>query len=124
MMAPDTIRQYYLNQRFFGRWPLDQEGVVTVRAGSQSAGEVMQLQAQCVQSKITDMRIQVYGCGYAIAALSYVAAYCCGKFPDELILTAQKIMDVLELPATKKHSALLAEQVLLQLRDELRKLSV
>ncbi len=114
-MTNATIRHYYEHCPYFGAWPEDAADVLTTRAGSQSAGEVMQLQVKVRNGKISDVRIQIYGCGYAIAALAYVAEYCMGKRLSELIISAQEIADALQLPARKLHSTLVVESLLAQL---------
>jgi nitrogen fixation NifU-like protein len=110
-----TLLHYYQHCPYFGAWPEDTAHVLTARAGSQSAGEVMQLQVKIEDDTITDVRIQVYGCGYAIAALAYVAEYCVGKKVSALTLTTPEMAKALSIPETKLHSALLAECVLKQL---------
>lgn len=84
----------------------------------------MQLQVRLQQNVNTvvveEVRIQAYGSGYTLAVLAYVAEQLKQSAAETwALLSTQTLTEALDLPATKIHSAVLAERLLIQLKAAL-----
>lgn len=85
--------------------------IATSTVGSVSAGECISLQFAIEHSQVKSAKFKAYGNVFIIAGTDYVAEYCIDK---SLILLQDFnhacLMQMLEIPRTKRHSALLIEQ--------------
>ena len=108
----ELLANYY-DLGLAGEFPLAEKNVTSVKAGSISAGEVVQLQLKLREQKIIDVRFKIYGCGYIIACANQTANWLQGRDITELSkFSAPKLIKTLKLPETKQHCAfLLAEAV-------------
>lgn len=90
-------------------------------AGSVQEGAALRLSLHMNDSGVIQQaRFQAYGCGVTIAAAEYACRWAEGKQPAQLAaLTSSELMQALDLPAVKLHSAILAVEVL---RDAASKL--
>lgn len=69
---------------------------------------------------IQQARFQAYGCGATIAAAEYACRWAEGKRAEQVVaLTSTEVMQALDLPAVKLHSAILAVEVLRQAGSKL-----
>ncbi|MGG4774191.1 iron-binding protein [Alcaligenaceae bacterium 429] len=93
--------------------------IATAKAGSALAGSVQEGAAIKLSlgvdesGVIQQARFQAYGCGATIAAAEYACRWAEGKPVEQLAsLTSAELMQALDLPAVKLHSAILAVEVL------------
>ncbi len=115
-----AVLDYYLNSAFIGEWPQNDASIITVTAGSESAGELMQLQVKHHSINIVDIRFKVYGCGYAIAGCAWLCDCLSGQsLPLKHISYGQLLIEQLDLPQHKYHCALCIDQLVEALRSVL-----
>jgi nitrogen fixation NifU-like protein len=117
---PAHILAYYQNLTYAGVWPESEADVLTVQVGSLSAGEILQLQVKIHDQQISDVCYQILGCPYAIACSEYLAGWLMNKKIADLHFSVQKIITDLQLPSFKQHCALLAEDAVIAIKQQLR----
>lgn len=113
---PEQVRQYYRELKRIGAWPVAND-ITRVSAGMASAGEVIQLQVKWVNQCVVDSCYLVYGCPYAIAVAGYCADWVIDKSCLQLSLMAVDLIQALNLPQHKYHSALVGEELIAKLRS-------
>jgi len=114
----EIILRYYENRLRVGQFA-DQSDCIAATAGSISSGEIMEVQIKLNAHKvIIDARYKVHGCGYAIAVCSYLSEWLIGKSLTEDHLSAEDMIKTLMLPENKYHSAMVAEDLLSNLKHK------
>ena len=112
---PTLIEQHFLQPQQVGSFDDKQKNIVSAMLGAPSTGGVVKLQLQLIGDGIIDARFKAYGCPYTIAIMSWLTGQIKDKkIQDAMALTAADIATQLQLPKTKAHCAMLAEDVLNQ----------
>lgn len=113
MAYSDKVLDHYENPRNVGSLDKNSPSVGTGMVGAPACGDVMKLQINVEEGRITDAKFKTYGCGSAIASSSLVTELLKGKTLDEA--TAIKNTDIVEelaLPPVKIHCSVLAEDAI------------
>jgi len=113
MAYSDKVLDHYENPRNVGSLDKSLPTVGTGMVGAPACGDVMKLQINVEDGRITDAKFKTYGCGSAIASSSLVTELLKGKTLDEA--TAIKNTDIVEelaLPPVKIHCSVLAEDAI------------
>ena len=113
MAYSDKVLDHYENPRNVGSLDKNLSSVGTGMVGAPACGDVMKLQINVEDGRITDAKFKTYGCGSAIASSSLVTELLKGKTLDEA--TAIKNTDIVEelaLPPVKIHCSVLAEDAI------------
>lgn len=113
MAYSDKVLDHYENPRNVGSMDKSLPTVGTGMVGAPACGDVMKLQINVEDGRITDAKFKTYGCGSAIASSSLVTELLKGKTLDEA--TAIKNTDIVEelaLPPVKIHCSVLAEDAI------------
>src|SRR6056300_2121376 len=113
MSYSDKVIDHYENPRNVGSLDKTDPSVGTGMVGAPACGDVMKLQINVEDGRITDAKFKTYGCGSAIASSSLVTELLKGKTLDEA--TAIKNTDIVEelaLPPVKIHCSVLAEDAI------------
>jgi nitrogen fixation NifU-like protein len=80
--------------------------VGTGEAGSLDAGTLARIQVRVRQGRIVEARFKVFGCSAAIAAAGLVTEWLEGaSFAEAGLVTAERVVRELELPADRAHVA-------------------
>ena len=109
----EQVRTHFRHPRHTGTFSADEPGVTTAQVGKPLQGGVIRLQIKIDQDRISAVRQQVYGSGYLIAAASWLADWLhTRRLADAATFDKQLLEDALQLPPTKLHCAVLAEQAL------------
>ncbi len=99
---------------------LEGMGVLEAQAGSPAARSVLRLSVRMAQGRIEAARFQAYGCPTAIAVGQWLAeqlqAGGCGDRPPE----ASQIRAALEIGEDKAHCALMGEDVVRALWNQMK----
>jgi NifU-like protein involved in Fe-S cluster formation len=108
----------------FSRTPragtLDGSGVLSVEAGTPASRSRLRLQVRMAPQRIDDARFQAYGCPTTIAVGAWLAERVAGAPVGELAgIDAKEIRQALEIPEDRLHCALLGEDLVKALRDQL-----
>lgn len=107
------VLDHYLHPRNVGSLDPADAQVGSALVGSPVLGEVLKLQIFLQDGTIARTRFRAFGGGSAIAAGSWVAEQLQGRRLDQALdIRSQDIMDALDLPPAKMHSALLAEDAI------------
>lgn len=92
-------------------WTKKNNNVGTAVVGKAACGDVIKLQIQVDDGKITDAKFKTFGCGSAIASSSLVTEMIKGYTVDEALkVTNTDISHFLNLPPVKIHCSVLAEE--------------
>ena len=79
--------------------------------GAPACGDVMRLQIEVEDDKITNVKFKTYGCGSAIARSSELVNLLVGKtLKQAQDITNKQIAEILSLPPIKIHCSILAEE--------------
>ncbi len=110
MNYSEKVLDHYENPRNVGKFEIKQN-IGTGMVGSPSSGTVIQLQIKVNEKQvIEDACFKTFGCGSAIAASSLVTELIKGKTLDKALdVKNVLIVNELELPPSKIHCAILAE---------------
>jgi NifU-like protein involved in Fe-S cluster formation len=101
------VLQHFSDPQYVGELALaDNVYVAEAFAGGDKVKLFVSVEDNCIR----DVRYQVYGCPAMIACMSWLACELRGKTVHEI--SALRMAEVLELPAHKRHCAVLAEEVL------------
>ena len=93
-----------------GRFDPDDPKVATGMVGAPACGDVMRLQIEVEDDKITNVKFKTYGCGSAIASSSELVNLLVGKtLKQAQDITNKQIAEILSLPPIKLHCSILAE---------------
>ncbi len=107
----DTIRRYAMDSSRSGELP-DADGIGEVGLGADEAGKrlAVRFAIRSRKSVVDDIRFQVFGCGFTIAACAAAAELATGHPLDEVArIDAARVDAVLEgLPAERSYCAELA----------------
>jgi nitrogen fixation NifU-like protein len=113
MAYSDKVIDHFENPRNMGSMDKKAENVGTGIVGAPECGDVMKLQLEIKDDKITDAKFKTFGCGSAIASSSLVTEWVKGKSLDEAMEIKNKdIANELELPPVKIHCSVLAEDAI------------
>ncbi|MGB1192538.1 MAG: iron-sulfur cluster assembly scaffold protein, partial [Pseudomonadales bacterium] len=83
MAYGEKVLDHYENPRNVGKMDADDNSVGTGMVGAPACGDVMKLQINVEDGRITDAKFKTYGCGSAIASSSLVTELLKGKTLDE-----------------------------------------
>ncbi|MCF6777835.1 iron-sulfur cluster assembly scaffold protein [Thiotrichales bacterium 19X7-9] len=108
LYSKEVIKYYKKVPEAMVLWPDDESDVITLSAGSYSAGEYVIFQFKLnKKQQIIDCRYQVLGCGYMIALVSWFVEAVHKKHINQLSkINISTINQVFDLPQTKRHCAL------------------
>lgn len=108
------VLDHFLAPRQAGPLLIEDDSVVSGRAGSEHTGSVVFFQFRLNdQQQIVDSRFRAYGCGATIAVGSYVASTLLGQtLAQARALKGVAIAQALALEPVKLHCALLAEDAI------------
>jgi len=106
-----NILDHFESPRNVGSLPKNDPTVGTGLVGAPACGDVMKLQIQVKEGKITQAMFKTFGCGSAIASSSYVTELLKGMEVEEaLSIKNADIAAYLKLPPVKLHCSMLAEE--------------
>lgn len=112
MMYPELVIEHFDNPKNSGEFATN-KNIIHVSCGSKSSGDVGQLQLELAGANIIATRFKAYGNPYFIAALSYLTELLTNKNIEQAkAINHDTFVDALDIPNTKLHSALLAEDLL------------
>lgn len=109
----DIVQDHFDKPRNVGKFKKNDPDVGSATVGAPECGDMARVQIKVDEATgvIQDTRIQVYGCGSAIASTSYVSEKLKGKTLSEAMeITNKDIAAELSLPPVKLHCSLLAEE--------------
>jgi nitrogen fixation NifU-like protein len=90
-----------------------QPEVGTGAAGKASEGELIRIQVRVRRERIQEARFKVFGCSGSIASASLASEWAEGKSLEEAgSIRESDLAAALELPASRRHCASLAEEAL------------
>ena len=94
-----------------GRFDPQDSKIGTGMVGAPACGDVMRLQIEVEDDKITNVKFKTYGCGSAIASSSELVNLLVGKtLKQAQDITNKQIAEILSLPPIKIHCSILAEE--------------
>tara|TARA_B100000287_G_C20669264_1_gene792793 strand:+ start:3755 stop:4171 length:417 start_codon:yes stop_codon:yes gene_type:complete len=94
-----------------GRFNPQDSKIGTGMVGAPACGDVMRLQIEVEDDKITNVKFKTYGCGSAIASSSELVNLLVGKtLKQAQDITNKQIAEILSLPPIKIHCSILAEE--------------
>lgn len=94
-----------------GRFDPRDSKIGTGMVGAPACGDVMRLQIEVEDDKITNVKFKTYGCGSAIASSSELVNLLVGKtLKQAQDITNKEIAEILSLPPIKIHCSILAEE--------------
>ena len=94
-----------------GRFDPQDSKIGTGMVGAPACGDVMRLQIEVEDDKITNVKFKTYGCGSAIASSSELVNLLVGKtLKQAQDITNNQIAEILSLPPIKIHCSILAEE--------------
>ena len=94
-----------------GRFDPKDSKIGTGMVGAPACGDVMRLQIEVEDDKITNVKFKTYGCGSAIASSSELVNLLVGKtLKQAQDITNKQIAEILSLPPIKIHCSILAEE--------------
>jgi Fe-S cluster assembly scaffold IscU len=107
------VIEHFNNPRNIGSLDKTKKNVGTALVGAPACGDVMKLQIEVIDNKVTDVKFKTFGCGSAIASSSYATELAMGKSVDEILkINNQDIAHFLALPPVKLHCSMLVEDAL------------
>ena len=109
MLYSEKVMDHFKNPRNVGKLD-DADGVGEV--GNAKCGDIMKMYIKVTDGKLSDVKVNTFGCGSAIATSSIATEMIMGKSIDEALeLSNKAVVDALDgLPANKLHCSVLAEQ--------------
>lgn len=122
MAYSDSVIEHYDNPRNVGSLDKTAGNVGTGLVGAPECGDVMKLQIQVEDGKITDAKFKTFGCGSAIAASSLATEWVKGRSVNEALeIKNTQIVEELSLPPVKIHCSVLAEDAIKAAIDDYRR---
>ena len=122
MAYSSGVIDHYDNPRNVGSLDTTADNVGTGLVGAPECGDVMKLQIQVEDGKITDAKFKTFGCGSAIASSSLATEWIKGKSVNEALeIKNTHIVDELSLPPVKIHCSVLAEDAIKAAIDDYRR---
>jgi nitrogen fixation NifU-like protein len=110
----ETLLHYFFHPTHMGQLAITQPDVKTARRGEVGISDVLQLQIQLTNQRIiADAKFKVYGNPYAIAGMAWLTECLIGKTREQArAITHRDIVQALDMPPTKLHTALQIEDIL------------
>lgn len=96
-------------------------GVKTAEAGSPAAKALLRISVKLEQDRVIETRFLAYGCPVTIAVGEWLAEQVKGQKLASLQLTAADIRRALEIADDKTHCALMGEDVIQRLQEQVAK---
>ena len=116
MIFDPILRPYYDDVENHGVLLGDE--IVCFKAGSLSQGEMAELYVRLLDDKIVEAKYKVFGCPYAIAMIGFVRDWVMGKTLSQCReFDFHCLFEAFDIPADKKHTAILAEDLLKKLSN-------
>ena len=113
MAYSKEVIDHYDNPRNVGSLDKNAPNVGTGLVGAPECGDVMKLQIQVNDGKITDAKFKTFGCGSAIASSSLATEWVKDMTIDEaLAIQNSQIVEELSLPPVKIHCSVLASDAI------------
>lgn len=113
MAYSKEVIDHYDNPRNVGSLDKNAPNVGTGLVGAPECGDVMKLQIQVDDGKITDAKFKTFGCGSAIASSSLATEWVKDMTIDEaLAIQNSQIVEELSLPPVKIHCSVLASDAI------------
>jgi len=101
------------NPRNVGSLDEEAKDVGTGLVGSPACGDMLKFQIRVKDDKIVETKFKTFGCGGAISSSSLTTEKILGMTLDEaLALKNKEIFEELELPASKIHCSVMAEEAI------------
>ena len=109
MLYSDKVMDHFQHPRNLGKME-DADGIGEV--GNAKCGDIMKIYIKVEDDIITDVSLNTFGCGSAIASSSMATEMIRGKpISEALALTNKAVAEALDgLPAHKMHCSVLAEE--------------
>lgn len=86
---------------------------IVAQSGSRQSGASVRLWFVFQANRVSQVRFEVYGCPYFIAATELLAEWCEGRALDELSQWSwQSVQDELAIPASKRGTLLVLQKAL------------
>jgi len=107
----ESVIDHFNKPRNVGKLDAKKKSVGSALVGKASCGDVIKLQIEVEEGKITDAKFKTFGCGSAIASSSLVTEMIIGR--DIEYASKLKNTDIsshLNLPPVKIHCSVLAEE--------------
>lgn len=109
----EIVIDHFKEPRNVGKLDATKKSVGSALVGKASCGDVIKLQIEVEDGKITDAKFKTFGCGSAIASSSLATEMVIGKDLNEAgKLTNMDISSHLNLPPVKIHCSVLAEEAI------------
>lgn len=109
----EAVIDHFKEPRNVGKLDATKQSVGSALVGKASCGDVIKLQIEVEDGKITDAKFKTFGCGSAIASSSLATEMVIGKNIDEAAkLKNSDISSHLNLPPVKIHCSVLAEEAI------------
>jgi len=122
MAYSDKVISHYESPRNVGTLDKSKQNVGTGLVGAPECGDVMRLQIEVEDGRITDAKFKTFGCGSAIAASSLATEWLKGKSLDEAVtIDNMDLVEELNLPPVKIHCSVLAEDAIKAAVNDYRK---
>ena len=113
MAYSDKVLDHFENPKNIGSLDKNDIHVGTGLVGAPECGDVMKLQIEVKNNKITDAKFKTFGCGSAIAASSLATEWVKNRsIEDAMTLNNVEIVEELSLPPVKIHCSVLAEDAI------------
>lgn len=109
----ESVIDHFNKPRNIGKLDAKKSSVGTALVGKASCGDVIKMQINVEDGKITDAKFKTFGCGSAIASSSLATEMIIGrevKTAEEIKNT--DISEALSLPPVKLHCSVLAEEAI------------
>ena len=113
MAYSNKVLDHFENPKNIGSLDKNDIHVGTGLVGAPECGDVMKLQIEVKNNKITDAKFKTFGCGSAIAASSLATEWVKNRsIEDAMTLNNVEIVEELSLPPVKIHCSVLAEDAI------------
>ncbi len=113
-MYSEQLKQHFYQPQYCGKFTGENPQIITLKAGDSSSGCLMEFALlMSAAGMIEDIKWQVQGCPASIACLSYVASELINQPQEQMSqITAQSIIEALDLAPHKQYSAYMIEKML------------
>lgn len=117
---PDAVLARFRDPALSGRFE-DRVGVVRVQAGTPAAPFRLVLEVKWQAGQVQDARFQAFGCPFTIAVGAWLAGWSLGRNRDRLAeFSPQALVQALEIPDSRAHCVLMAQDLLRELLTRLQ----